>query len=696
MTQQKPLQEEPSNVDSHVNGRVDITMEHQKLQEQEQHDPELEQTACEEALPLCESSSIAIEMTSKEQHAADQTSQDNGQAEVDTTPDDSKKGQDQTLADIGAEASQIPVKKVQFTDTVTSDRSLETSEVHSEQLGTSETELGATQQHEAAEARLESFETAVEATAESSKRTGDQEVRSVPSAGHRENPEKHNVNTDWHDEAMTNLQAHAQAQQAKANLMITSLRARLRKRDIELRTVKEGHEQQLSAVVAHLLRLEGEMQKEQKQVIEALADRDDIIRRQKAAIDDLTEKNDRLMKTLKESQQYHAGKGVPQQNGDISIRDHGNKVVIRGTKGRSSGRSVKSNSGEFKTGNGEKPKVRFTTAMMERLRRHKSSLELYRPEPLEPLIEGSLRYFSSQDNLVDDEGGEGGEEAEQTNTPKSSDRGAVPVRREGNLQKKQRCRSLVDYPFVGELEEENEEVGGSSESCYEDGFSSSPARISRHDSGLSSSMSSLTGSGETPSWVRRWSGGGGGVNGGIRPRGKSADLSSSSSYSPQSPSSPSSFSPSPKTPPSSSSSPSSAYGFSELSKSRSVPHALPTVSEHDAIVGGGGGCSPGGTAGKERPHSLTSVELLTRDLSRSNSANNTSTPNLTPAGSASSLAVSSSPPSSSSSDSNPFKSFKNVFKRRGSKKKRSVALSQPGNQEHSETVKNYFKKHDLT
>ena len=496
---------------------------------------------------------------------------------------------------------------------------------------------------------------------------------------HQEVPDKKQVSTAMHDQAMTNLQAHAQAQQAKANLTITSLWARLRKRDMEVRNLREGHERQMAAVVAHLLRLEGEMQREQKQVIEALADRDDIIRRQKAAIDDLTEKNERLVNTLRESHMFQSSKGAPHQNGDISIRDHGNKVVIRGTKGRSSGRSIKSSGGEFKSVNGEKPKNRFTSAMMERLRRHKSSLELYRPEPLEPLIEGSLRYFSSQDNLVDDQG-EGEGETDTSGATEAA--GETPVRREGNLQRKQRCRSLVDYPFVGDLEEADEEVSGSTESCYEEGFSSSPSRISRHDSGLSSSMSSLTSSGETSSWVRRWSGEGGGkggMNGGIHSRGKSAvDLSNPTS-SPQSPSSPNCVSPPSRTP-------ASPYGFSELSKSRSVPHALPTVSENDTSSATGG-------TGKERPHSLTSVEMLTRDLSRSNSVNSTSTPDLTPAGSANCVA-SSSPPSSSS-ESNPFKSFKNVFKRRGSKKKRSVSLSQHGNQEHSETVKQYFKKHDL-
>ena len=687
MTQQKQhQQEELSGVETTGNGSSDSGMDPEHLQEHTERQlpeglKEQEQTTPGEE-PLEARSRVSVSV-------------------VDPVETGSKLRQDDDDDEaLQKERSESSGQEPQ-TDTI-SGRQNDAGETSGEQQQR-ETDDACLQQHETGDTCLEQHETGDRAD-EAQLQEHQTTTGSLLQQGkefvekHGELLEKHHGSIEWHDEAMTNLQAHAQAQQAKANLAITSLRARLRRRDIELRTAREGHERQMTAVVAHLLRLEGEMQKEQKQVIEALADRDDIIRRQKMAIDDLTEKNERLMKALKESQQYLASSRVPQQNGDISIRDHGNKVVIRGTKGRSSDRSLKSSSGEFKSGNGDKPKVRFTTAMMERLRRHKSSLELYRPERLEPLFEGSLRYFSSQDNLVDDEG-EGGEEASKGEV--SKDKTNTPVRREGNLQKKQRCRSLVDYPFVGEQEEEEEgeEVGGSSESCYEEGFTPSPTRISRHDSGLSSSMSSLTGSSETPTWVRRWSGGGGGgINGGMRPRGKSADLSSSP-HSPLSPSSPNSFSPSPKLSPSPSPSPSSLskasspHGFSELSKSRSVPHALPTVSENDAAAAAAVG--PPGSAGKERPHSYTSVEMLTRDLSSSSSANSTSTPNLTPATSSSTLTFSSSPPSSSS-ESNPFKSFKNVFKRRGSKKKRSVALNHPGSQERTETVKQYFKKHDLT
>ena len=57
--------------------------------------------------------------------------------------------------------------------------------------------------------------------------------------------------------AMTRLQSHAHAQQVKANLVVTSLRAKVRRKEQELRTVRTQHEQAVSAILARLLYLEG-------------------------------------------------------------------------------------------------------------------------------------------------------------------------------------------------------------------------------------------------------------------------------------------------------------------------------------------------------------------------------------------------------------------------------------------------------
>ncbi|XP_059151434.1 uncharacterized protein LOC131937808 [Physella acuta] len=385
-------------------------------------------------------------------------------------------------------------------------------------------------------------------------------------------------------EAMTRLQAHAHAQQAEANVLTTSLRARLRRRDNEMKKLQAQHEQLMRQFLSRVLLLEGQIKREHGEILELLQDKDDVIRRQKAAIEDLAEKNDRLLQVI--SQGYATDNGVTkaehQEPGDVSIRDHGNKVVLRGNK----------------TKNVEKvsSKVRFS-AMKERLRRHKSSLELYSSAPLEPLDEGGLRY-SSQENLVG---------------RNSSLR---------NFERKERCRSLVDYPFGLRDVDENQQE--SPDSCFGDEINSPDLPNSVH-----SSTSSL-------------------VNMGDR-----------SNHRP------------------------SSYGFNELSKSRSVPHALPTVSEHVS------------KSFRERPHSLPSVDLLAKDVptvpsSSAPSATSGNTPTPAPA------TPSQSPPKSSS-ESNPFQSIKNVFKRRGSKKKKAgISGSQDVNKEHSETLKQHFKKYNLT
>lgn len=385
---------------------------------------------------------------------------------------------------------------------------------------------------------------------------------------------------------MTRLQVHAHAQQAESNVLTTSLRARLRRRDNEIKRLQAQHEQLMRQFLSRVLLLEGQIKREHGEILELLQDKDDVIRRQRAAIEDLAEKNARLMQVI--SQGYAAENGVirseHQISGDISIQDHGNKVVLRGNK----------------TKNVEKvsSKVRFS-AMKERLRRHKSSLELYSSAPLEPLDEGGLRY-SSQENLVGRDG----------------------LHR--TFERKERCRSLVDYPFGLRDVDENQQE--SPDSCFGDEINSPDVPNSVH-----SSTSSLVNMGDKSNHRQR----------------------------------------------------PSSYGFNELSKSRSVPHALPTVSEHVS------------RSFRERPHSLPSVDLLAKDVpsvmsSSPSSATSVNTPTPAPP------TPSQSPPKSSS-DSNPFQSIKNVFKRRGSKKKKAgISGSQDVNKEHSETLKQHFKKYNLT
>ncbi|KAK3591462.1 hypothetical protein CHS0354_033461 [Potamilus streckersoni] len=104
---------------------------------------------------------------------------------------------------------------------------------------------------------------------------------------------------------------------------------------------------------------------------------------------------------------------------------------------------------------------------------------------------------------------------------------------------------------------------------------------------------------------------------------------------------------------------------------------------------------------KERPHSMSSVDLIAihkqvETLTCSDSSPTTPLspdPPLTPPP----------PPSPSythtSSESNTFKLFKTMFRRKGSKiknKKRSVSLSQNTDQEYDEALKKHFEKYDMS
>lgn len=389
---------------------------------------------------------------------------------------------------------------------------------------------------------------------------------------------------------MSSLQTDTQTQQIKANFLTSTLQAKLRDKDQQIALLKCEHEQHMSAVLSHLLYLEGQLQKEQHHILEVLHEKDDIIRRQKAAIEDLAAKNNRYLQALKECHGYSVENGfvkpqshIVQENGNISIQDHGNKVILRSNKNKH-GEKVQASA----------HKVRFS-AMKDRLRRHKSSLELYQHE--QTLKETTPKY-GSEENLVMGRSG-----------------------KSGLFERKERCRSMVDYPVgLFDVEEGSTE---SPDSCFSEDYNT--PTISRNDS-----TSSLVTFNEKSSWCTAGS--------------------------------------------------ASAYGFNELSKSRSVPHALPTVAENDV--------TPANLRG--RPHSLPSVEISPKEIvttANSDKPSATNSDSSTPATPSSSSSV-------PSSESNPFKSLKNVFKRKGSKKKRTPSMTSGTDQ--TDALKQHFKKYDMT
>ncbi|KAL8613292.1 hypothetical protein ACOMHN_001616 [Nucella lapillus] len=418
------------------------------------------------------------------------------------------------------------------------------------------------------------------------------------------------------------LQTSLYDQQVRANVGMVALRTQLRNKDRHMQHVRTQHEQRMSALLTHLLYLEGQMRQEQRQVLELLHEKDDVIRRQKSAIEDLASKNARLLSALKEVHGYSGGNGISTPGGGGGGATPG---AAEGAKAVAPPQVVLRNKDKDKG-----QKVRFGS-VKDKLRRHKSSLELHRPASMDTLVEGTLRY-GSQENLS-----------------QSSQRAVSPVthRRKGSeglcsdelkktrqQERKERCNSLIDYPFrLNDLPEVSSEV--------ERGRDESPLPDSFQDLSRSPLSSQSCQQLSTPQQNRN----------------SLYSDDDEAFHSPQE----------------------GSKQYGELAKATSMPQSLASPSDQEV--------SPASL--KERPHSLSGAELSLNMDKMSMLPMERVSMNPSP--------TSQEPPGGS--DSNPFKSFKNVFRRRNSKrtgnKKRPVSLGQQTNQEYHEALKEHFKKYDL-
>ncbi|XP_071097721.1 uncharacterized protein [Haliotis cracherodii] len=183
-------------------------------------------------------------------------------------------------------------------------------------------------------------------------------------------------------DAMHRTQACFHQHQAKANFLTTSLQAQLRHKDQELRRHALKQERQVEKIVAHLLFLEGQIRKDQKNVVNVLLEKDKKIKSQQTEIEDLRDKNNKLIAALKELHMPPGTNGItPEKHYEKS--DGGGHNSVKTPKDKD-----------------KMHKLRFS-GMRDRLRRHRSSFELHHPEPLETLEETTVRSCS-QENLADE------------------------------------------------------------------------------------------------------------------------------------------------------------------------------------------------------------------------------------------------------------------------------------------------------
>lgn len=228
------------------------------------------------------------------------------------------------------------------------------------------------------------------------------------------------------------LQSSLVLQQAKSNSLNSSLQMQLKRNQEVLKNERIHADRRLGEVLAHLLFLEGQLKKEQKQVHIVMQQKDELIKTQQEQIDVLTQTNERLVQAVREA---YARKG---KNGTIlgTLDSCSNESLKENIKGKES----KLHKGKF-------------GSMRDRFWHHKSSVDLSEPESNMKKLRN--RMFSSHENLS-----------------------AVGLhKKEFNRDKK--CRSIAGYPecsdFFPEIPEGNESKGDHSSSnqqslLYENGL----------------------------------------------------------------------------------------------------------------------------------------------------------------------------------------------------------------------------------
>ncbi|KAK3087797.1 hypothetical protein FSP39_010676 [Pinctada imbricata] len=200
------------------------------------------------------------------------------------------------------------------------------------------------------------------------------------------------------------LQAELASKQARYSHDVTSLKLQNRKMEEMLRQQRATSDKQLGEVIAHLLFIEGKLMREQAQVKSALKTKDDVIRKQKYDIEDLTLKNERLIQAVRE---HYARKSVNgMATGQNGQPNQENSVPP------SPSPSVKHKKGAF-------------SSVKEKLwKHHRSSFDLTEGQVN---MHGNLkegRQYSSQENLS-----------------------TLSVRRrEARASRDKKCKSIAGYP----------------------------------------------------------------------------------------------------------------------------------------------------------------------------------------------------------------------------------------------------------
>ncbi|XP_076455090.1 uncharacterized protein LOC143289813 isoform X2 [Babylonia areolata] len=450
-------------------------------------------------------------------------------------------------------------------------------------------------------------------------------------------------------------------QKVRSNTALLALRSHLSRSCRRHRHLQRQNQQRLADTLSQLLLLEGRIRQEQRQVLQLLHDKDDVIQRQKAALTDLGAQNDKLMALLTQVPGYSLRADLAQMgDGEVGLEEREPQVVMR-HKDKDS-----------------RHKVHFRSSLKDTLKRHKSSQELHRPRSMETLLDArhcnSQEYLSDggllpsstnrkrhdSDNAHNDSKGDQGEKPSEAAKGQGSSKVQEGSKgREGSKREKgkksrqkdrqEKCQSLVEQssrllglPEVPSDRERERDGFSLSVPLFRSGRTHSPSRPKRDHSPCPApnphSQDSLNSDDE-----------------------ETAHLSHNDRQ----------------------------YG--ELAKASSMPLTLTLGSEVSAVEG---------SSQTPRPRSLPWEELgLHEDPLSMEAAGvsgvsmNPSPTTLVPPGHPDPLTCSNA--AGAPSDSSPFQSLKNVFKRRSTKqrsKKRPVSMGQAPSQEFHSALKEHFKK----
>lgn len=190
-------------------------------------------------------------------------------------------------------------------------------------------------------------------------------------------------------------------QEVKSSNINSVLRSRLIEKDAIIKQIRRDCDRQIAGIISHLFYLEGQLRKEQKEIIVTLTEKDTLIDEQQQKIISLHETNNNLVIKLNS---LHSRIG---SNGTLSEPKIGDEIIGDYNGGKPKEKNAK--------------KSRFNS-MRDKLRKHKSSLEL------------STNYAEHKEFLYCSE--------ENLNMPEN-----VNLHNKRHQMRRDRCKSFAGYPI---------------------------------------------------------------------------------------------------------------------------------------------------------------------------------------------------------------------------------------------------------